>query len=43
MTAPVFADTNLFVYQRDTREAGKQARARAWVEFLWATRRGCIS
>ena len=43
MTAPVFADTKVFVYQLDTREAAKQRRARSWAEFLWATRRGRIS
>src|SRR5260370_16291427 len=43
MTAPVFVDTNVFVYQLDTREPEKQSRARAWAEFLWATRRGRLS
>ncbi|HVT19373.1 MAG TPA: PIN domain-containing protein [Thermoanaerobaculia bacterium] len=43
MTALVFADTNVFVYQMDTREPGKQSRARAWAEFLWTTRRGRVS
>lgn len=43
MTARVFVDTNVLVYQLDSREPGKQARARAWLEHLWATRDGRIS
>jgi predicted nucleic acid-binding protein len=43
MTAPVFTDTNVLVYQLDTRELAKQSRARTWIEFLWATRRGRVS
>jgi predicted nucleic acid-binding protein len=43
MTAPLFADTNLFVYSRDAREAAKLERAREWLDFLWSTRRGRVS
>ena len=43
MTAPVFVDTNVLVYSRDARDAGKHQRAREWVEALWDTRRGRVS
>ena len=43
MTALVFVDTNILVYQLDSREPEKQARARAWLELLWATRNGRVS
>jgi predicted nucleic acid-binding protein len=43
MTARLFVDTNVLVYQLDTREPDKQARARAWMENLWATHSGRIS
>jgi predicted nucleic acid-binding protein len=35
MTAPVFVDTNVFVYARDPRDAAKQARAEEWLAVLW--------
>ena len=35
MTAPVFVDTNVFVYARDAGEPIKQPRAAAWLEHLW--------
>jgi predicted nucleic acid-binding protein len=37
---PVFVDTNVFVYARDTSDPVKQERARAWVEHLWRTGEG---
>lgn len=43
MIGPVFADTNVFIYQVDSREPEKQLRARAWAEFLWESGRGRIS
>lgn len=43
MTAPVFADTNLLVYSRDSRDPAKAQRAREWLDFLWDTRRGRLS
>lgn len=43
MTAPVFVDTNVLVYARDARDAGKHERSREWVEFLWDTKRGRVS
>jgi predicted nucleic acid-binding protein len=43
MSAPVFVDTNVLVYSRDTRVAAKQKRAHAWLAFLWESRRGRLS
>jgi predicted nucleic acid-binding protein len=43
MTAPVFVDTSVLVYSRDSRVAAKQERAEEWLGFLWDTRRGRIS
>lgn len=41
--APVFVDSNVFVYSRDESEPEKQPRARAWLEGLWESRRGRVS
>lgn len=35
MTASVFVDTNVFVYERQTRDLRKQALAAQWLERLW--------
>ena len=43
MTAPVFVDTNVLVYSRDSRIKAKQERAEEWLRFLWETRRGRLS
>lgn len=43
MTAPVFVDTNVFVYARDARDAAKQARAAEWIARLWRERSGRTS
>jgi len=43
MIAPCFVDTNVLVYARDASEPEKQARARAWMEHLWASRTGRLS
>ena len=43
MTAPVFVDTNVFVYARDSRDAAKRGRAKEWLELLWRDRRGRTS
>jgi predicted nucleic acid-binding protein len=43
MSAPVFVDTNVFVYSRDSRVKAKQHRASEWIGFLWDTRRGRLS
>ena len=41
--APVFVDTNVFVYARDSSDPAKQARASEWLQHLWESRTGRIS
>ena len=41
--APVFVDTNLLVYLRDSRDSDKQRAAAEWMTGLWRTRRGRLS
>lgn len=43
MIAPVFVDTNVLVYSRDTRDKQKHQRSREWLEFLWNAKRGRLS
>lgn len=43
MTAPVFVDTNVLVYARDSRDPLKQQRAMAWLEQLWRSGLGRTS
>jgi predicted nucleic acid-binding protein len=43
MTAPVFVDTNVFLYALDRTEPRKQEAARAWREALWKSRLGRTS
>ena len=43
MTAPVFVDTNVFIYALDRANLKKQEAARAWRAELWKSRRGRIS
>lgn len=43
MTAPVFVDTNVFVYARDAGEPIKQPAAATWIEQLWIEQRGRTS
>ena len=43
MSAPVFVDTNVFVYARDASEPVKQPRAAAWLAYLWQQRLGRTS
>ena len=43
MTARVFVDTNVLVYQLDPREPDKQVRARSWLDYLWTAREGRVS
>ena len=43
MPEPIFVDTNVLVYARDTSEGDKQARANAWVTHLWRMRAGRLS
>jgi len=42
-TAPVFVDTNVLVYVRDSRDPERQAAAAEWMGHLWETRRGRLS
>lgn len=43
MIAPVFVDTNIFVYARDPRDPAKRARAAEWLDLLWREQRGRTS
>ncbi len=43
MTAPVFVDTNVLIYARDTRDAAKQARASEWLDYVWREQLGRTS
>ena len=43
MTVPVFVDTNVFLYARDSREATKQTLAAEWLAFLWQEQTGRTS
>ena len=43
MTGPCFVDANVFIYVRDARDAGKQARAAEWIEALWEQQLGRTS
>jgi predicted nucleic acid-binding protein len=43
MTAPVFVDTNVFVYARQAKESIKQPLAAAWIESLWCDQLGRTS
>ena len=40
MTAPVFVDTNVFVYARQSREVQKQPLAAEWLNRLWREQLG---
>jgi len=43
MTVPVFVDTNVFLYARDSRETTKQLLAAEWLAFLWQEQAGRTS
>jgi predicted nucleic acid-binding protein len=43
MTAPIFVDTNIFVYARQTGEPRKQQVASQWIERLWRDQLGRTS
>lgn len=43
MTAPVFVDTNVFVYARQTDERVRQPVAAEWIERLWREETGRTS
>lgn len=40
---PVFVDTNVLVYSRDSSEGEKQRRAQIWLQELWERRTGRVS
>lgn len=40
MTAPIFVDTNVLVYARDSGETRRQPVAQAWLEWLWTEQLG---
>ena len=43
MTAPIFVDTNVLLYARDTTEPRKRPLAAAWLEHLWREQLGRTS
>lgn len=43
MSAIVFVDSNVLVYDRDSSETSKQPQAAAWIDALWKARSGRIS
>jgi predicted nucleic acid-binding protein len=43
MTAPVFVDSNVFLYALDDADRKKQQAARNWRAELWRSRRGRVS
>lgn len=43
MIAPVFVDTNIFLYAHDTSEPVKQPRAAEWLAHLWREQLGRTS
>jgi predicted nucleic acid-binding protein len=42
-TAPVFVDSSVLIYVRDSADPEKQAQAAAWMGELWRSRRGRLS
>lgn len=40
---PTFVDTNVLLYARDPRDAGKQQRALLWLDTLWNDAQGRLS
>jgi predicted nucleic acid-binding protein len=40
---PVFVDTNVLVYARDTADAARHARASEWIAYLWERGEGRLS
>jgi predicted nucleic acid-binding protein len=43
MTGPLFVDANVFLYASDDGEPVKQARAIAWLDYLWQEETGRTS
>lgn len=40
---PIFVDTNVLVYARDSSQAEKQIQAQTWLAHLWKARTGRLS
>ncbi len=40
---PIFVDTNVLVYSRDSSAGTRRERANSWLEHLWRTRDGRLS
>ena len=43
MTAPVFVDSNVLIYTRDSGHPDKQRRAAEWMTALWSSKCGRLS
>ena len=43
MTGPVFVDSNILVYRRDSAILDKQQQAERWIQLLWKRRAGRVS
>jgi predicted nucleic acid-binding protein len=43
MIVPVFVDTNVLVYARDSSAGDKHSRAREWMAHLWRAQTGRVS
>jgi len=43
MTAPVFVDTNIFIYYLDEANPNKFRASRTWLAELWKSRQGRVS
>lgn len=43
MSVPVFVDTDVLVYARDTSEGEKHLRSRHWMSELWSAHAGRVS
>ncbi len=43
MTAPVFVDTNVLVYARDSAAGPRHGQAGRWMQHLWKTQNGRLS
>ena len=41
--SPVFVDTNVLVYLRDSRDPDRQRQAAEWLGYLWESRLGRVS
>jgi len=41
--SPIFVDTNILIYLRDSRDREKQEAAAEWLTYLWASHLGRLS